>query len=428
MFQALNNAMDSTNLVRTGSWRRAMTTIGRFARHIAIRTVRGNPPLVLNPSSRTPGVQVSILTQSTSHGNLDDLDELATAYAEAWTTATAARRDSLRNDLICRCLPFAGRMARRYAGRGEPFEDLQQVARIGLINAVDRYNPGRGSFTAFAVTTVCGELKRHFRDKTWGTHVTRRLRDLSVDLQRATATLMNALQREPTIDELAEHLDVSEEQIRHARLCGAGYTPVPLSSPTGNDGSLELGDAFGDPDPDLEILTDKLAVTELMHLLPQRIQLMLALRFYGNMTQAQIAAEFNVSQMQVSRLLTRGLTWLRAAMLSDAPPPWIAGEHVLYPDGMRIRVGRSEGVVTVRVSGEVDHDTADQLRLSLHSAVMAAAGDHLVIDVTGMPLADAAAAAVLRDACRAAALAHVEVTLTGVLPHVAQVIATVGLS
>jgi hypothetical protein len=212
-----------------------MTTIGRFARHIAIRTVRGNQPLVLNPSSRTQGVQVSILAQSTSHGNLDDLDELATAYAEAWTTATAVRRDRLRNDLICRCLPFAGRMARRYAGRGEPFEDLQQIARIGLINAVDRYNPGRSSFTAFAVTTVCGELKRHFRDKTWGTHVTRRLRDLSVDLQRATATLMNALQREPTIDELAEHLDVSEEQIRHARLCGAGYTPVPLSSPTGNE-------------------------------------------------------------------------------------------------------------------------------------------------------------------------------------------------
>jgi len=99
--------------------------------------------------------------------------------------------------------------------------------------------------------------------------------------------------------------DVSAEQIRHARLCGAGYTPVPLSTPTGNDGSLELGDALGDPDPDLEILTDKLAVTELVHLLPQRIQRMLALRFFGNLAQAQIAAEFNLSQMQVSRLLTR---------------------------------------------------------------------------------------------------------------------------
>jgi RNA polymerase sigma-B factor len=370
---------------------------------------------------------VSIHTRSGSNGNLDALDELATEYAEAWTTATPAQRDRLRNDLICRCLPFARRMARRYAGRGERFEDLQQVARIGLINAVDRYNPERGSFTAFAVTTVCGELKRHFRDKTWGTHVARRLRDLSAGLHQATSTLVNVLQREPTVNELAEYLDVSEDQVRHARLCGAGYAPVPLSSPTGHDGSFQLIDALGEPDPDLEILADKLAVIELMHLLPQRIQRMLALRFYGNMTQAQIAAEFNVSQMHVSRLLGQGLTWLRAAMLSDAPPKWIAGEHDLYVDGMRILAGRSENAVTLRVTGEVDRDTADKLRVSLHSAVVAAAEDHsrLIIDLTSVPLADAAAAAVLRDACRAAALARVEVILTGAQAHVAQVLTTV---
>jgi RNA polymerase sigma-B factor len=150
--------------------------------------------------------------------------------------------------------------------------------------------------------------------------------------------------------------------------------------------------------PDLEILTDKLAVTELVHLLPQRIQRMLALRFFGNLTQAQIAAEFNVSQMHVSRLLTRVLTWLRAAMLSDVSPPWIAGEKVPCPDGMQIQMGRSEGAVTARVSGEVDRDTADQLRFSLHAAVVAATDGRLVIDVSGMPLADAAAVAVLRDA------------------------------
>ena len=369
-----------------------------------------------------------ILTQSMSCGDLDDLDGLATAYADAWTAATAAQRGRLREDLICCCLPFASRMARRYAGRGEPLEDLQQVARIGLVNAVDRYDPRRGSFTAFAVITVCGELKRHFRDKTWGLHVTRSLRDLYVELQHATATLTNALQREPTIEELAHHLDVSAKQVRHARLCGASHTPVPLSAPTGNDGSLELGDALGDPDPDLENLTDKLAITELMRLLPLRVQRMLALRFYGNLTQAQIAAELNISQTHVSRLLARGLTWLRAAMLSDVPPPWIAGENVPNPDRMRIRIGRSECAVTVRISGEVDRDTADQLRLGLHSAVVAATDGRLMIDVSGMPFADAAAVAVLRDVFRAATLARVEVTLTGVQPHVAPVIATVGLA
>jgi RNA polymerase sigma-B factor len=356
-----------------------------------------------------------------------DLDELATAYADAWTAATAARRGRLRNDLICRCLPFAGRMARRYAGRGEPLEDLQQVARIGLINAVDRYDPGRGSFTAFAVITVCGELKRHFRDKTWGLHVARRLRDLGVDLQHATVTLTNALQREPTIEELALHLDVSAEQIRHARLCGARYTPVPLSTPTGNDGSLELGDAFGDPDPDLEILTDKLAVTELVHLLSQRIQRMLALRFFGNHARAdrrrvqRLADAGLASAHPRADLAARGDAQRRPASVDRRRQRALSGRRA-DPD----RPVRGHGDGTGPRGGR--RDTADQLRLSLHSAVVAATDGRLVIDVSGMPLADAAAVAVLRDAFRAAALAHVEVTLTAVQPHVAPVIATVGLA
>src|SRR6185295_3577768 len=115
-------------------------------------------------------------------------------------------------------------------------------------------------------------------------------------------------------------------------------------------------------------------------------------------------------------------------MLSDVPPPWIAGENPLCPDGIRIRIGRSNGSVTVRVTGEVDRATADQLRFGLHSAVVAAAHGRLVIDVSGMPLADAAAVAVLREAYRTAALAHVEVTLIAVPPHVAPVIATFGLA
>jgi RNA polymerase sigma-B factor len=373
-------------------------------------------------------VRVTILAQSTSYENLDDLDELANAYAQAWTAAPAARRDRLRDDLICRCLPFANRMARRYAGHGEPMEDLQQVARIGLINAIDRYDPGRGSFTAFAVITVRGELKRHFRDKTWGLHVTRRMRDLCVDLRQATVALTTALQRDPTIEELARHLDVSVEQVRNARLCDASYTPIQLSTPIGTEGRLELHDALGDLDPNLELLTDKLTVAGLLQLLPTRIQRILTLRFYGNLTQSQIAAECDVSQMQVSRLLSRGLTWLRAAMVSDVPPPWIAGENVLYPDRVRIRIVPSQDAVTVRVSGEVDRDTADQLRLGLHSAVVAAAGGRLIIDVSGMPLADAAAVAVLRDSLRTAALAGVEVTVTAVQPQVAEVIATLGLA
>jgi RNA polymerase sigma-B factor len=370
---------------------------------------------------------LSATSRSISHSDLEDLDTAASAYARAWETASARRRNALRGDLICHCLPFAGRMARRYTGRGEPLEDLQQVARVGLINAIDRYNPACGSFTAFAVITVCGELKRHFRDKTWGLHVNRRLRDLAVELQHAVAVLTNTLHRAPSETELARHLDATEEQVRQARLCGASYTPVPFSTPIGTDGTLEMGDAFGTPDAELEALPDRLAVTELMHLLPERIQRMLALRFYGNLTQAEIAAEFDVSQMHVSRLLSRGLTWLRAAMLSDSPPPWTGREGIFQQDDMRVRVSRAASVVTVRVSGEVDRETADRLRRSLRSAVASAAAGRLIVDLSGMPLADAAAVAVLRDACVAAALAHVPVALIGVQAHVAPVIAALGL-
>jgi RNA polymerase sigma-B factor len=262
------------------------------------------------------------------NGDLEDLDAAAADYAREWTLATEELRGQLRTDLIRYCLPFAGRMASRYGGRGEPPEDLQQVARLGLINAVDRYDPDRGSFTAFAVITVRGELKRYFRDKTWGLHVNRRAQDLALESQRATVALTNTLKRHPSVAELASHLHVDEDEIRNARLYLTSYTPIPLSTPIGGDGSFELGDAFADPDDALEAITDRLTITGLIHLLPDRIQRMLVMRFYGNLTQAQIAAAFGISQMHVSRLLTQALSWLRAAMLSTSRHRGAAGRTV----------------------------------------------------------------------------------------------------
>ncbi|HEV7961946.1 MAG TPA: sigma-70 family RNA polymerase sigma factor, partial [Actinoplanes sp.] len=313
-----------------------------------------------------------------------------------------------------------------YRGRGEPLEDLQQVARLGLVNAIDRYDPDRGLFTAFAVSTIRGELKRHFRDKTWRLHVTRRMQDLVLESQHATVLLTNTLNRDPSAAELADHLHVGEDEILHARLCRASYSPIPLSTPTG-DGSTELGDAFGDHDEELESVTDKLTVTVLIQLLPDRIQRMLVMRFYGDFTQAKIAAELGISQMQVSRLLSRALSWLRAAMLSDVPPPWSGETGVHGSSGMRVRVTRSATTVNVQVYGEVDRDTADRLRVALRSALATATGGRVVVDVTAMPFVDAAGVAVLREAFAAGASAQVTVRLIGVQPHVATVLATVGL-
>lgn len=260
-------------------------------------------------------------TTPTERG-LEDLDAAAIAYAARIAEVPEERRQEAREELVRFALPFAGRLARRYRGRGEPLEDLEQVARLGLVNAVDRYDPERGSFTAYAAITIVGEIKRHFRDRTWGVHVPRRLRDLILEVGQATAALTSELSRSPTVTELAERLDTSEEEILAALESAAGYSPASLNAPVGGESAAEFGDLVGESDTDLESVDDRVTVSGLLGRLPWRERRILAMRFYGNQTQAEIAARFGISQMHVSRLLSRALTWLRQAMLTDAPAPW----------------------------------------------------------------------------------------------------------
>ncbi|MEV4708768.1 sigma-70 family RNA polymerase sigma factor [Actinoplanes sp. NPDC049316] len=252
----------------------------------------------------------------------DDLDGAASEYAFSSMAADFKRRQLLREDLIRRLIPFADRLASRYRGCSEPLEDIRQAARLGLVNAVDRYDPERGSFTAFAVVTIIGEVKRHFRDRTWAVHVNRRLHDLSMEMGHAIADLTQTLSRTPTASEIAQHLQVDEHDVRMAQLCRAVRTPMSLNMEVRDNGSQEVGDLLGSRDGALEGIADRLALDELVRQLPPQIQGLLIMRFYGNLTQSQIAAECGISQMHVSRLLHRGLAWLRAALLSDAPPPW----------------------------------------------------------------------------------------------------------
>jgi len=344
----------------------------------------------------------------------DDLDAAALAYADQIAGATAAERAALRDRLTARCLPFAGRLARRYRGRGELLEDLEQVARLGLVKAVDRYDPARGSFTAYAVITITGELKRHFRDRTWGVHVPRKLQDLSLELAHATTVLTGSLARTPTVAELAERLQVSPAAVLEAMETAAGHTASSLNAPVGRDGA-ELGDLLGGADDGLELVDDRLTVTGLLLRLPPRERRLLALRFYGNRTQTEIAAELGISQMHVSRLLSRALAWLRAAMVNEAPPRW---EPDPVGPGMRVSVTHSEGVLTVRVTGEVDRDTAVRLRLGLQQALHRAGADRVIADLSGVPLIDAAGIAVL---------AETGVTVTGARPYVRRILDLAGL-
>jgi RNA polymerase sigma-B factor len=356
---------------------------------------------------------------------LEDLDPVAVAYAESVAGAAPAEQVRLRAELAGHCLPFAGRMARRYRGRGEPMDDLEQVARVGLLKAIDRYDPERGSFTAYAVITISGEIKRHFRDRTWGVHVPRRVQDLSLEAGHAAAALTSELSRKPTTAELADRLQVTEVALRDAQTSAGGYSPASLNIPVGGQDAGELGDLLGGADADLESVDDRVTVSRLLLRLPARERQMLAMRFYGNRTQAEIAAELGISQMHVSRLLSRALSWLREAMLSDTPPRWKCGHD---EPGMRLSVHRSAGALTVRVRGEVDRDTTEQLRATLRRAVVMAGADSVVVDLAAVPLIDAAGTAVLLDAVAAGDAAGVRVSLSGVQPCVARILAVSGLA
>jgi RNA polymerase sigma-B factor len=368
-------------------------------------------------------VQQRITTRPVSQ--LEDLDVIAEDYARAWERSAGEQRERLREEMIRTALPFAGRLAGRYRNSGEPSDDLHQVARLGLVKAVDRYEPGRGSFTAYAVVTITGELKRHFRDHTWAVHVPRRFQDLSLEVTQATGVLRQQLGRMPTDAELAVHCDVDVDRIVSARMSSASYRPASLNTPVG-EGDTELGDLFGETDADVDLVEDQLTVRRLIARMPERERRLLTLRFYGNLSQAEIAADFGVSQMHVSRLLSRALGWLREAMLTDVVPRWRADESD-HPLDVTTGV-KPGGVVWVRVAGEVDRDNAHELSEALLAAVArAGAGRAVMAELAGVPLLDAAGVSALVAVHEAARVRDVKVTVTGLQPHVRQIVAISGL-
>jgi RNA polymerase sigma-B factor len=371
------------------------------------------------------GTAPTVASDQPSHAEFVDLDAAAETYADRLTGLRdegARRRE--RDGLVADALPFAARLARRYRNRGEPLEDLEQVARLGLVKAVDRYDPARGSFTAFAVITITGELRRHFRDHAWGVHVPRRLQELSLDVTQATAVLTNRLSRAPSSAELADYLGVEEAEVRTGQDLAVAYTPTSLNRPVAEDGRTELGDVLGTVDSDLGLVEDRLTVTELITHLPPRERRILAMRFYGNLTQNEIAAQFGISQMHVSRLLSKALTWLRHAMLSDAPAVW--PESGAY-QGPRLGTRTVGDLVTVEIRGEIDHDSAGRVRDALVAAINTARQRRLRVDLSGVPFVDAAGMAALVDAEQAGRTALIRVTVVRPGPHVRRLLVTAGL-
>jgi RNA polymerase sigma-B factor len=217
-----------------------------------------------------------------------------------------------RDQLLVDLMPLVRALASRYAGRGEPLEDLVQVGALGLIKAVDRFDVERGvEFSSYAVPTIVGEIRRHFRDKAWAMHVPRRLKELSVRLSRMLDELTTELGRSPTVAELAEATGVEEEDVIDALDAAHAYSTRSLQAPFDDEGEDSLFDKLGVDEQGYVDVEDESLVSAGLAALDDRERRIVELRFFDEMTQSQIAAELGISQMHVSRLLRRALSTMR---------------------------------------------------------------------------------------------------------------------
>jgi RNA polymerase sigma-B factor len=258
---------------------------------------------------------------TTRPGDLDELQD-----AELLTIIQRAPRGSATRDAACEVLvtryrPLVRSCVLRYKNSTESHEDLMQVGYVGLLKAINNFDPAVGANLAgYAQPCVSGEIKRHFRDKRWQIHVKRSLQELRLELRTAAADLTGKLGRTPTDNELARQLNVSDDDVRAARQAELAFQAASLDSPvTTQDGAASLADLLGDEDPQLEHVIDMQAVWAHWSELPDREQQLLLMRFYGNMTQSEIGAQLGISQMHVSRLLAEALSYLRAQLVEPVP-------------------------------------------------------------------------------------------------------------
>jgi len=233
--------------------------------------------------------------------------------------ASDPERARIRATLVELHLPLVEYLARRFRNRGEWLDDLTQVATIGLIKSIDRFDLERGvEFSTYATPTIVGEIKRHFRDKGWAVRVPRRLQELKLSLTKAIGDLAQREGRAPTVSELAAHLQMSEEEVLEGLESANAYSTVSLDAPdSGDEDAPAVADSLGMIDDALEGVEYRESLKPLLERLPPREKKILLLRFFGNMTQSQIAAELGISQMHVSRLLARTLAQLREGLTID---------------------------------------------------------------------------------------------------------------
>lgn len=251
--------------------------------------------------------------------SLDERDEVQDRFVEYRRTGSRRLRDSLVEEHV----GLAEYLARRFADRGESFDDLRQVALVGLLKAVERFEPDRGlRFSTFATPTIVGELKRHFRDRGWALRVPRRIQELHLQLVKVVGTLSQELGRSPTPDEIARRTGTRVEDVLEAMEAGGVYRLASLDAALANEErtSLDLSARLGEDEPEFEGVEQREELADLLSALPPRERRIVYLRFFDGLTQSEIANEVGISQMHVSRLLTKSLESLRNAALAVAEP------------------------------------------------------------------------------------------------------------
>ncbi|MER6474233.1 SigB/SigF/SigG family RNA polymerase sigma factor [Streptomyces collinus] len=251
----------------------------------------------------------------------DDAPDTMTLFARMAELEEGPERDELRDELVTAWLPMAHRIAGRFRDRGESVEDLRQVAALGLVKAVDRFDPSRGAFESYAVPTITGEVKRHFRDRMWALRVPRRVQELRNRVRVARRELtQNPGTPEPTNADIAEHTGLTEEEVAAGMEALESFSTLSLDAElsSGEDG-YSLADTLGAADTSFDVVVDREAAKEGLRRLPERERAILYMRYFEDMTQSRIADQLGISQMHVSRLISRSCARVRDEVLGQRP-------------------------------------------------------------------------------------------------------------
>ncbi|GHB56714.1 RNA polymerase sigma factor [Streptomyces umbrinus] len=263
-------------------------------------------------SSTRPSAHAKHPSTHAKHSH-DDAPDAAAAFARLAELEDGPERDAVRDELVTVWLPMAHRIAGRFRDRGESVEDLRQVAAMGLVKAVDRYDPSRGAFESYAVPTITGEVKRHFRDRMWALRVPRRVQELrnKVRLARRDLTL-NPGSPEPTVAAIAAHTGLTEDEVGAGMEAMESFSTLSLDAELASaEDNYSLADTLGDVDSSYELVVDREAAREGLRRLPERERAILYMRFFEDMTQTRIADVLGISQMHVSRLISRSCARVR---------------------------------------------------------------------------------------------------------------------